>query len=223
MPRILIARGTPPGLGEPISPSEGPPNRHPIGARADGVPREPGSLDFRIGGIEDAAHGGRRKRGGIGGGEYPPSFRTVGGAKAPRSRRMGGTGGGGELKFGSPRPNFKQLIGGNADELRPSAENSGKGLGEKVSPSQLPPIPRPIGLRGRWRGGGTGFPNRETAPRGRITPPNETPKEQTFGGDLPPKVCTFGHAPSPSIGALAEWGGEMAPVFQSAADRSDRH
>ena len=116
----------------------------------------------------------------------------------------------------------RQLIGGNADELPKRTGNGGRMLGERVSPSKLPPIPAPIGPRGRWMGGGGGSPNRGTASRGQIPPPKDLPNAQIFGGRRPPKICTFGRSPSPPIGELADARGGMAPDFQSAADRSDR-
>ena len=101
-------------------------------------------------------------------------------------------------------------------------ENGGERLGEELSPSRSPPIPVPIGRRGRWRAVGRWSPNRGTASHGRIPPQNDQPKAQTFGGDFPPKFCAFGWWPFRLIGELADGRGGMAPVFQSAADRSDR-
>ena len=93
-------------LGETISPSKGPRNQNLIGLGADGDPVGNGLPDFRIGGRGDAARGEGWDKGGIGEEEPPPSSRTIGGSKTPRSTRMGsGREGLGFGKFGSPDPN----------------------------------------------------------------------------------------------------------------------
>ena len=100
-------------------------------------------------------------------------------------------------------------------------KTGGNGWGASL-PKLSPPIPAPIGRCGRWRGGGGCSPNRGTAPHGRIPPQNDQPKAQNFGGKSPPKVCAFGWWPFLLIGELADGWGGMAPVFQSAADPSNR-
>ena len=143
--------------------------------------------------------------------------------KSPRLKRMrAGRGGAGFGNSGPWTRISKQLIGGNADELRKRTENGGRRLGRESPLAPSPPIPAPIGRRGRWRGGGGGSPNWGTTSHGRIPPQNDQPKAQNFGGKSPPKVCAFSWWPFRLIGELADGRGGMAPVFQSAADPSDR-
>ena len=53
----------------------------------------------------------------------------------------------------------------------------------------------------------------EPAPAGEFSPENNQPKVQTFGGDHPLKVCTFGSLPSLSIGELADAGPGWPQIF----------
>ena len=140
-------------------------------------------------------------------------WKRSGDRKNPQSKRRRAGRGAGFRNSGSPTRISKQLIGGNADELRTRTGNDVKRLGEQLSPSRLPSIPVLIGRRDRWRGRGGGSPNRGIASPGRIPPPNGQPKEQTFGGDLPPKFCPFGCWPFPPIGELADGRYRMAPIF----------
>ena len=139
-----------------------------------------------------AGNGGERRRG------VPFVVEDDRGLKKPPDLREWPGGGRGVCGNSGPRTRIpRQLIGGNADELPKRTGNGGRMLGERVSPSKLPPIPAPIGPRGRWMGGGGGSPNRGTASRGQIPPPKDLPNVQIFGGRHPQKVCTFGRSPSP--------------------------
>ena len=126
------------------------------------------------------------------------------------------------MKFGAPPPEFRSSSSAETpmsfEKLRKKAEEGSRSESPREN-SVDSPFHRP---RGPMERGGSRFSEPGNRSRGRITPPNGTPKVQTFGGDLPPEFCAFGAEPSPSIGELAEWGGGMALVFQSAADRSDR-
>ena len=118
IPRVLTARGSPPGLGEPISPSEGPPNLHLISARADGEPRGTGSPRFPNRGNRGcrprrAAENRWDRRRGV------PSvvYNDQGCEKPPIEVNGQGPGEGVGLQLGYLRPNFKQLINGNGNKL----------------------------------------------------------------------------------------------------------
>ena len=147
------------------------------------------SPDFRIGGRGDAAHGEGRDKGGSGEEEPPPSPRTIGGSKNPRSKRMGSGREGVGLGNSGPRTRIpRQLIGGNADELPERTENEGRVLGELVSPTKLPQLPTPIGPRGPMEGrAGVGSQIEEPRPEGE-SPPNR-PAER---GDLRRKASSEG-------------------------------
>ena len=147
------------------------------------------SPDFRIGGRGDAAHGEGWDKGVSGEEEPPPSPRTIGGSKNPRSKRMGSGREGVGLGNSGPRTRIpRQLIGGNADELPERTENEGRVLGELVSPSKLPPNPTPIGPRGRWRDRG-GWVPKSRNPLPRANPPPKRPAER---GDLRRKASSEG-------------------------------
>ena len=96
MPRGSATRGDPRGLGESISPREGPSNRHPIGPGADGVSRGNG----------DGTPDGGPETKGLGGEESPPLLQTIGRSKDLRSARIGAGRDARELEIRVPRPEF---------------------------------------------------------------------------------------------------------------------
>ena len=109
---------------------------------ADGEPGPPGLPDFGIGGKADAAH-----RDGQGTGGYQPrglpsahcNDRKLEGAPINANGR--GVGRAGFENSGPWTRIFKQLIGGNADELQKGMGKDGRRFGERVSPSSIPKFP----------------------------------------------------------------------------------
>ena len=100
--------------------------------------------------------------------------------KSPDRREWPRGGGGPGLEIRVARPEF---LSSSSAETPMSCEQGRETAGEDPggeSPRALSPNSRPIGRRGRWRGGGGGSPNRGTASRGRIPPQNEP----TEGADL---------------------------------------
>ena len=72
---------------------------------------------------------------------------------------------------GPPTRISKQLIGGNADELRTSTANDGRGRGERLSPSSLPQFPFQSAPPADGGAGEAVSPIGESPPPGEFRPP----------------------------------------------------